>query len=69
VKIVERNRQRARLIAGMSVQPTEAEYRVVQIPPSLYPAYYLLRPVRLAAKYAMQLLGSRDRRALDTKNA
>ena len=68
VRALERGSQRARLVFGMFVQPTEAEYRVLQMPPALYWAYYLFRPLRLAAKYARRLSGSRDRRQLHEKN-
>ncbi len=57
VQALERNSQRARLLFGMFLQPTEAEYRVLQIPPELYWAYYLFRPARLAVKCARQLTG------------
>ena len=57
VRALERNRQRARLIFGMFLQPTEAEYRVVQVPSSLYYVYYLFRPLRLVAKYTRGLCG------------
>jgi hypothetical protein len=57
LRVLERNSYRARLILGMFVQPTEAEYRVVQMPPALYWLYYLFRPLRLATKYARQLCG------------
>ena len=57
VRALVRNGQRARLLFGMFLQPTEAEYRVVQMPPALYWAYYLFRPARLAVKYARQLTG------------
>jgi hypothetical protein len=67
-RALERTRHRARLVFGMFIQPTEAEYRVLQMPPSLYWMYYLLRPGRLAAKYGRRLIGSRERRALHAKN-
>ena len=57
MRVLERNGYRARLLLGMFVQPTEAEYRVVQLPPALYWVYYLLRPLRLAVKYARRLCG------------
>jgi len=57
VRALERNSQRVRLLFGMFLQPTEAEYRVVQMPPALYWAYYLFRPVRLVAKYTRRLSG------------
>ena len=56
-RVLERNSYRARLVLGMFVQPTEAEYRVAQLPTALYWVYYLFRPLRLAVKYARQLCG------------
>jgi hypothetical protein len=64
VRALERTSHRARLVFGMFVRPTEAEYRVLQLPPSLYWTYYLFRPLRLAVKYSRRLSGSRNRRAL-----
>jgi hypothetical protein len=58
VRALERTSQRARLVFGMFLQPTEAEYRVVQMPPALYWTYYLFRPLRLAAKYIRRLGGN-----------
>ena len=55
---IERSSQQVRLAFGMFVQPTEAEYRVLQLPPALYWMYYLFRPMRLAAKYTRRLGGS-----------
>jgi hypothetical protein len=68
VRALERSSHRARLAFGMFVQPTEAEYRVLQLPPSLYWTYYAFRPLRLAVKYARRLSASRNRRALHAKN-
>jgi len=67
VRALERTRHRARLVFGMFFQPTEAEYRVLQMPPSMYWIYYAFRPLRLAAKYARRLSGLRDRRALQAR--
>jgi hypothetical protein len=56
-RALERTSQRSRLLFGMFLQPTEAEYRIVQMPPALYWAYYLFRPLRLSAKYTRQRIG------------
>jgi Uncharacterised nucleotidyltransferase len=56
VRALERTGDRARCLFGMTLQPTEAEYRVVQLPPALYWVYYLLRPLRLTAKYIGRLI-------------
>jgi hypothetical protein len=68
-RALERNSHRSRLIFGMFFQPTEAEYSVVQLPPFLYWTYYLLRPLRLAAKHSRRPSGSRDRRVLRARKA
>lgn len=57
MRALERTSQQVRLAFGMFIQPTEAEYRVLQLPPALYWTYYLFRPVRLAAKYTRRLSG------------
>ena len=56
IRAFERTSHRARLIFGIFLQPTEAEYRLLQLPPALYWFYYLFRPLRLATKYARRLL-------------
>lgn len=40
-----------RLWHGMAFAPTEAEWRLVQLPPALYPLYYPIRLGRMAVKY------------------
>ena len=44
-------RHRIRYLLG-HFSPSEAEYRVLQLPPALYFFYYFLRPIRLIARYA-----------------
>jgi hypothetical protein len=48
----ERTGQRVRFVFGIFVQPTEAEYCALQLPPGLHWLYYLFRPLRLAVKYS-----------------
>ncbi len=50
----ERTRHRVRLLIGIFVEPTEAEYQALKLPPSLHWLYYLFRPLRLMAKYARE---------------
>ena len=57
LRAFERSSHRARLVYGVFLQPTEAEYRVLQLPPRLFWLYYLFRPARLAVKYARRLAG------------
>ena len=49
--VFERKGQRVRFVLGNFLQPTEAEYEALKLPPILYWIYYLFRPVRLARKY------------------
>jgi hypothetical protein len=57
VRAFERTRQRARFVFGIFLQPTEAEYCALQLPPGLHWIYYLFRPVRLAVKHSRRLSG------------
>ena len=57
LRAFERSIHRARLVYGIFLQPTEAEYRVLQLPPRLFWLYYLFRPARLAVKYARRMAG------------
>lgn len=67
-RVLELPSQQLRLLLGMFVQPTEAEYRNLQMPPALYWAYYPFRPLRLAAKHAARLRNAKDRPALDASH-
>jgi hypothetical protein len=40
-----------RLLHGMTFAPTEAEWKLIQLPGALYPLYYPIRLGRLAVKY------------------
>jgi hypothetical protein len=66
-RALDRPAQRLRLLLGMFVQPTEAEYQVLQLPRPLYWTYYGFRPLRLAVKYARRRNVARDERALQAK--
>ena len=48
----ERTRHRVRFAFGIFLEPTEAEYQALKLPPSLHWLYYFFRPLRLASKYA-----------------
>jgi hypothetical protein len=47
----------ARYALGFAFRPTAAEWTELPLPAALAPVHYLLRPVRLVAKYARQALG------------
>jgi hypothetical protein len=51
-RVFEHTGQRLRFIFGIFARPTEAEYLLLKLPRSFDWVYYLVRPVRLAAKYA-----------------
>jgi hypothetical protein len=51
-RALERTGHRLRLLIGIFVEPTEAEYQALKLPPALHWLYYLFRPLRLVAKYA-----------------
>lgn len=51
----ERLRDRAYYVFDQMFVPKPADWAWVRLPPVLYPLYYLLRPVRLAAKFARLL--------------
>ena len=43
---------RLRFVFGLFIQPSEADYRILQLPPALYWLYYPFRFLRLTAKYS-----------------
>ncbi len=45
---------RMRFLAGIFLEPTEAEYESLKLPLALHWLYYFFRPLRLAAKYSIQ---------------
>ena len=47
--------QRLRFVAGVFLEPTEAEYMALKLPIRLHGIYYLFRPLRLTAKYVHRL--------------
>jgi len=57
-RVRERWRDRLRDLARAVFTPTEGDWQVVRFPNSLSSLYYLIRPLRLAAKYGARLLRS-----------
>jgi Uncharacterised nucleotidyltransferase len=57
IRVSNRLSHQARLVFGIFAEPTEAEYRALQLPPGIYWLYYLFRPLRLAVKYGRRLVG------------
>ena len=60
-RVRERWRDRLRDLARTVFTPTEGDWQVVRLPDSLFALYYLIRPLRLAAKYGARLLRSTAR--------
>jgi hypothetical protein len=51
LRSMDRMRDRVRFLLGTIFEPTEADWDSLRIPPSLFPLYYLARPLRLLAKH------------------
>jgi hypothetical protein len=63
LKMRERKRDRLRSAFRLILTPRSYDWMLLSLPESLFFLYYLLRPVRLARKYGLQLLwGSKDPR-------
>src|SRR2546425_6731951 len=56
LRLLETSSQRLRYLAGLYVRPSEAEYRALRLPPSLFFLYYPFRPIRLLWKHAIRRL-------------
>ena len=56
LRVRERWRDRARYVWFAVTTPNAADWQVVRLPASLHFLYYLVRPARLALKYASLLL-------------
>ena len=54
LQLLETPGHRVRYLTGQYLTPSEAEYRVLQLPPWLFPLYYPLRPLRLFAKHVIR---------------
>jgi hypothetical protein len=52
----ERLRDKSRYVAAVMFAPSPLDLEAVPLPPTLYPLYYLVRPVRLAGTHARRLL-------------
>ena len=54
VELLDNGPHRFRFLTGHYLTPSEAEYKVLSLPPSLYFLYYPYRPVRLFAKHVLR---------------
>jgi hypothetical protein len=52
---MEKNSHRLKFWMNAVFSPTAHEWRLVELPPMLFRAYWLVRPLRLTAKYATAL--------------
>ncbi len=52
----ERTQDRVRYCVRLAVTTTPGDWALVRLPSSLFPLYYVLRPIRLAGKYGLELL-------------
>ena len=55
LKVRERVWDRTRFCLGVAMIPTVEDWMRLPLPPSLFPLYYLLRPLRLIGKYGLGL--------------
>ncbi|MGA9723411.1 MAG: nucleotidyltransferase family protein [Candidatus Binatus sp.] len=53
LRLFESGRHRLRFLRG-HLEPSFADYQALQLPPAFYFFYYVLRPVRLIAKYTVR---------------
>lgn len=53
LRVADRRRDALRLWLASVFKPTEADWAALRIPPSLFPLYYLARPVRLLVKHGV----------------
>lgn len=58
VRLAERWWDKVRHFAALLRAPTEAELRMIQLPPALFPLYYPIRAVRLAGRSMLRRFGS-----------
>jgi hypothetical protein len=56
VRIRDRLRDGCRYCLGLVMTPTGLELALIRLPASLYPLYYVLRPMRLALKHGGKLI-------------
>jgi hypothetical protein len=56
VKVLERMRDKVRYCLRQATVPSWEDFELVPLPAHLFPAYRLLRPIRLTGKYAQRLL-------------
>jgi hypothetical protein len=55
IRSIESTRARMRYIVRRMLAPTMGDYELVQLPASLFPLYWVIRPFRLAVQYGPRL--------------
>jgi hypothetical protein len=55
LRALDRFRDRVRYCAHLALTPTPRDWAAIRLPAALAPLYYLVRPLRLAGKYALRL--------------
>lgn len=61
--VIERGRDKVVYLADVALKPSTEDYDLVALPDALLPAYFLVRPPRLALKHGRRVLGRRARGA------
>jgi hypothetical protein len=59
VKVLDRLRDKVRYCSRQATVPSWEDCELMPLPARLFPAYRLLRPIRLTGKYGQKLLDSR----------
>ena len=57
LKMRERFKDKARYVLYLTFTPNTRGWKLLPLPGTLFPLYYILRPIRLLAKYGAKLLG------------
>jgi hypothetical protein len=57
LKMRERFKDKARYVFYLTFTPNVRDWGFLELPSFLFPLYYILRPIRLVAKYGARLLG------------
>ena len=57
LKMRERFKDKARYVLYLTFTPNTRDWNLLSLPGPLFPLYYILRPIRLLAKYGVRLLG------------
>jgi hypothetical protein len=56
IRSIESTRARMRYVVRRMLAPTMGDYELIQLPASLFPLYWVIRPFRMAVQYGPRLL-------------